>query len=204
MRTKKMRRWLVVAMVFAGFMLVFSGMGWGGSLEPSEPPSSTMKTLDEIPPTWSQALPVEQRFVLVLGGEAILDKETGLVWQQSPLKDPVTWTMAVAWCLTCKTGNRMGWRLPTMVEMFSLFDPTETNPALPSGHPFSNVQYTNYPEDFYWSISNDPAFGEGAAQMIAFDSAGHRAGAAKFVEVYSLYWCVRGGHGLDPSYPPSP
>jgi hypothetical protein len=32
--------------------------------------------------TWEQVLPVTERFVLVMGEQAVLDKETGLVWQK--------------------------------------------------------------------------------------------------------------------------
>jgi len=35
--------------------------------------------VDRIPPAWSQTLPAAQRFMLVMGGAAVLDKETGLV-----------------------------------------------------------------------------------------------------------------------------
>lgn len=47
----------------------------------------TMKTLDQIPPTWSHTMPAAQRFEVVFDGEAVLDKETGLVWEQSPTVD---------------------------------------------------------------------------------------------------------------------
>ena len=40
--------------------------------------------VDLIPPAWSQSLPAPERFQLVLGGAGVLDKETGLVWEQTP------------------------------------------------------------------------------------------------------------------------
>lgn len=40
-------------------------------------------TLDQIQPAWSQILPAGQRYQLVMGGAAVLDRETGLVWKQS-------------------------------------------------------------------------------------------------------------------------
>ena len=73
---------LVIAILTA--VLFMPGMVKAGNLEPSAGPGSTMKTLDEIPPTWSQKLPAAQRFTIVLDGEAVLDKETGLVWEKSP------------------------------------------------------------------------------------------------------------------------
>lgn len=115
-----------------------------GQLEPSAPPGPTMKTLDEIPPTWSQKLPAAQRFVLVLDGAAVLDKETGLVWEKSPDTTERTWIEAINYCYNKTVGGRKGWRLPTVDELASLVDPTHLGPALPSGHPFENVRSNEY------------------------------------------------------------
>ena len=46
-------------------------------------------TLDNIPPNWSKKIPGPERFTVVMDGEAVLDKETGLVWVgMSPLLIP--------------------------------------------------------------------------------------------------------------------
>ena len=46
-------------------------------------------------------------------------------------------------------GSRAGdWRLPNLKELISLIDYGSVSPALPSGHPFINVEVT------YWSSTN--------------------------------------------------
>jgi hypothetical protein len=130
--------------------LLLSGLVGAGDLDPSAAPGPTMKTLDEIPPTWSQILPASERFKLVMGGEAVLDKETGLVWAKDGNLPGGTrkWQTAVDYCRSnVSIGNRKGWRLPTIEELASLIDTTQASPALPSGHPFENVQSSSA----YWS-----------------------------------------------------
>jgi hypothetical protein len=41
-------------------------------------------TVAARPPSWAATLPAAERFQLVLGGAAVLDRETGLVWDRSP------------------------------------------------------------------------------------------------------------------------
>jgi hypothetical protein len=43
------------------------------------------------------------------------------------------------------SANRSDWRLPNRMEILSLFDFSKSNPSLPSGHPFYNI------EDNYWT-----------------------------------------------------
>src|SRR5262245_64403301 len=92
--------------------------------------------------SWDQTLPTSTRFIVLsnMNSQAVLDRETGLVWQRSPLP-PTSWTSASSVCAVTGTGGRMGWRLPTVNEITSLFDPSAfgasgTNPPLPAGHPF--------------------------------------------------------------------
>ena len=100
-----------------------------------------------IPPAWYQKLPAAERFQLVPDDAAVLDKETGLVWEKSPDTTTRTWATASAYAYSKTVGGRKGWRLPTVEELASLVDPT-TIPVLPSGHPFTNVR-----SGHYWSAT---------------------------------------------------
>src|SRR5262249_25029699 len=122
--------------------------------DPPGTPGPTMKSLDDVPPVWSQILPANDgsdschssRFSCVMGNVAVLDRETGLVWQRSPSLANEGWYGAVFGCVDSPLGGRYGWRLPEIEELRSLLDSTGTFQA---GHPFTSASLT----DFYWSSS---------------------------------------------------
>jgi len=147
-------------------------------------------------PTWHQKLPALERFQLVLGYDAIpvkiypavLDKETGLVWQRSANDTQMTWPEACGYCYELSLSHRKGWRLPTAEELASLVDASQTLPALPEGHPFINVKLSDY-----WSRSTREGFPD-SAWVVEF-SYGTVTYRLKDSSRYVL--CVRGGHGYD-------
>ena len=102
-------------------------------------------------PSWHQILPAADRFELVMyvnllrGFEAVLDRETGLVWQRNTSDTLYNWEDANVFCHQTEIGGRKGWRLPTIEELSTLIDPFRTNPSVPDNHPFTNVK------DNYWS-----------------------------------------------------
>lgn len=163
-------------------------------------PNASTQTMAATPP-WSQILPAADRFQLVMGRlvldpivhmeyPAVLDKETGLVWQRDTDNALRDWNGACAYCYMLSLGGRKGWRLPTIEELSSLVDPSRTDPALPEGHPFTNVKVA----DFHWSSSSTYAGYPDGAWYVDFDFG--------FVHYYAKtgdYYvrCVRGGHGYD-------
>jgi hypothetical protein len=115
----------------------------------------------------------------------VLDKETGLVWEKSPDTTTRTWANAISYAYNKNVGGRKGWRLPTVEELASLVDLTQSNPAIPSGHPFTNVQLSGY-----WSATT--------VAGTAWDVYFHNGNVSYSIEPVPLYvWCVRGGHGYD-------
>lgn len=50
------------------------------------------------------------------------------------------WSQAISYCRSCTLGNRKGWRLPPVEELSSLVDPSQSDPALSSGHLLINVE----------------------------------------------------------------
>ena len=148
-------------------------------------------------PSWDQTLPASTRFIVLsnMNNEAVLDRETGLVWDRSPVPQGFSWSSAVSTCVARKTGNRFGWRLPTVNELASLFDPSATNvPFLPSGHPFNGLPTGS---TSFWTVTPGTDT----------EAAGHRnvgytlgIGGPSFsvshvsADTFALgVWCVRGG-----------
>jgi uncharacterized protein DUF1566 len=158
-------------------------------------------------PSWDSQFNGPARFVMLnqFGGAAVLDRETGLVWEQSPSTSLFTWFDAQIHCNTLNVGNRKGWGLPTIQELASLIDPSQVNPALPQGHPF-NVQLvpfcpTGCGIPSHWSATENLAilptqrgwqvsFADGSVVAEGRNGLGFGPGT-------EFAWCVRGGHGVD-------
>ncbi len=128
-------------------------------------PDGTRQTSAAIPPWYNKMN--TGRFKLVLDAEAVLDLETGLVWQKiSDYSNRRNWYEALDYCSNLEIGGRKGWRLPTVDELETLVDSTH-NPALPEGHPFTGNELSSR----YWS-STPCANNTDFAWQVSFSS-GH-------------------------------
>jgi len=76
-----------------------------------------------------------------------LDRLTGLIWYTGAVAGgkAVSWSKALAAVSACAKKTGQPWRLPTINELESLVDASVHSPALPSDHPFVDLQ------DGYWS-----------------------------------------------------
>lgn len=121
--------------------------------------------------------------------DMVLDRETGLVWARNAniAKGMLTWQDAINFCRDwVQVGKRRGWRLPTIEELLSLIDMEESNPALPKGHPFINVQGV-----FYWSSTTY----ESSSARAWYISMGIGVTQVYAKTISYFVWPVRGGNG---------
>ena len=144
--------------------------------------------------SWSNIIPnANKRFVVLadFSNHAVLDRETGLVWEKAPDVNPAAdWVGAKANCLDKSIAGRKGWRLPSVVELSSLVDTTQRDPTLPAGHPFANVQLANY-----WSATT-LADNSTIAWAVHFSFGG--VGVVVNKNGGGLYaWCARGPMNVD-------
>ncbi len=82
------------------------------------------------------------------GDDTVTDNLTGLMWAKNanlPMTH-ITWQEALDYANNLTFKGYDNWRLPTVKELLSLIDYSTYDPALPTGHPFINVQ--SY---YYWS-----------------------------------------------------
>jgi hypothetical protein len=127
------------------------------------------------------------RFALIGNNTIVVDHETGFQWQSAPSATGTTWVGAINACSRFSASNTsMGWRLPELEELLSLFTFGGTG-QLPTGHPFTGIT------GVYWTMSTDAASSanaytvditqvETSTVLVKTATTGRR-------------WCVRGGTG---------
>jgi hypothetical protein len=141
--------------------------------------------------------PPNPRFALFSSGtpthsdDLVFDKETRLVWERtSDQAKAESWDAAIVYSYSKATGRRKGWRLPAIEELLSLVDPARTNPTLPQGHPFENVQL----DYFYWSCTT----GMTSLPTFAWGYNFGNGDTSNCLKTSRLYvWLVRGGFSHD-------
>ena len=152
-------------------------------------------------PSWDMTLPSSTRFIVLanMDSAAVLDRETGLVWERSPETATLNWFTAQSRCNRLAVGDRRGWRLPAIQELASLVDADPANvdsPRLPVGHPFLGIGTSAF-----WSatIFLDPVTGDptGLGWHVFFSDGTVGSGSNRGLTNFARAWCVRGGRGAD-------
>lgn len=170
----------------------------GGPLDPPSGVNPSMRTMEELLPAWNRKLTAvgassscdSPRFQCVLPdqahptGAAVLDRETGLVWQRVPGEGTYTWAGALFQCTSLLNGGRNGWRTPAVDEITSLFLADDPGPfnlgaALP----------------YFWTTTREP--GSSTRRLyVTFEVGGFVFSGEPVVLARSF--CVRGGAAHDP------
>ena len=83
---------------------------------------------------WDTNNPSATRFTTAFTG-AVLDKNTGLVWEQAPdttggpsSNGTRDWVGSTFYCANTTVGGTVGWRLPSVIELKSVLDPRWRRP----------------------------------------------------------------------------
>jgi hypothetical protein len=145
--------------------------------------------------SWSNVIPnTTRRFVVLqdFNNEAVLDRETGLVWEKAPDANNRPWTgvattSASSYCANKLVGGTAGWRLPSVVELKGVQTPSLAAPFVPLTI-FTGVQSAPY-----WS-STAVAWDSSLAWHVYFHT-----GLVDEEPITStnLTWCVRGPMNAD-------
>ena len=82
------------------------------------------------------------------GDGTVKDNFTGLIWQQTPTTNTMTWEDALNYCHTFTLAGKADWRLPNVRELQSLNDVTKVNPS------FDGTLFHNLTTGNYWSSTS--------------------------------------------------
>ena len=186
-------------MLIGGVLLASSGPGVASAASPTT--EEILAKVDQILTAiggikdgnhtlrWDQALPTGQRFVILsaFNNEAVLDKNTGLVWEQAPDATARPWATATSYCVNKNVGGTRGWRVPSVAELSSLIDPSLPAPFVPA------AVFTGLQSSLYWSATSSADIPTRAWPV--FFSVGDVNPGLKTSSHY--VWCVRGGMNAD-------
>jgi len=144
---------------------------------------------------WDTSNPSDSRFTMAFR-DAVLDKNTGLVWEQTPDGTSRTWDAATIHCLNRVVGGAVGWRLPSVVELKSVQDPTLQAPFVPASAFTLSKTFTTPGVQLaaYWSATLSTQYPTHAWGVGFNNGAVDRADRALNI---ARAWCVRGGMHAD-------
>ena len=127
------------------------------------------------------------------GNDTVTDNLTGLMWTKNANLPGTykTWQQALDYVAGMNAGTYPNfgytdWRLPNINELESLIDAERWGPALPAGHPFTNVQGF-----YYWSSTSyaDSSFYAWLVNMYY----GYMSSSVKSSDASYCVWPVRSG-----------
>jgi hypothetical protein len=143
-----------------------------------------------MPQIWDKNLPSASRFTILpeFNNEAVRDNNTGLVWERAPDGTTRSWDEATAYCVNKIVGGSAGWRLPSVVELKSLQDPSLPAPFVPTNL-FTSVQID------YWAATT---FGVNSSEawVVSFFT-GTAGYGLKTDNSHGYAWAVRGPMDAD-------
>ena len=182
---------MMVGVLVLSIGLVLANYGGGVTPAVAAPPAKEDPHAG-VTQNWDSNLPSASRFTVLtdFGGAAVRDNNTGLVWEQAADATPRTWLGATSSCVNKEVpavGGTRGWRLPSVVELASVQDPSLPAPFVPASV-FSGVQSAGY-----WSaatLADNPTF----AWFVNFGN-GLVSDLSKTDAIRA--WCVRGGMHAD-------
>jgi len=216
MRRSSRSKWLSgigAVVLIGGLVLANSGSGVTPAAAAPAPPNPFTVIIDKLNQIlalltgaagqgnhtlrWDTNNPSATRFTTAFPG-AVLDNNTGLVWEQAPDGTLRNWATATAYCVNKKVGDTVGWRLPSVVELKSVQDGSTgaVAPFVPaSAFTLSTSNATPGVQSAdYWSATTNagnPAF---AWTVLFLD--GVVSGDLKASNL-GRAWCVRGGMHAD-------
>jgi hypothetical protein len=115
--------------------------------------------------------------------DAVVDRVTGLMWQRNLDGKSYRWSEAAAYCGCLGLGGVDDWRLPTRIELVSIVDFTQANPAIDKN------AFPSTPGDYFWTSSAVAGGSPTAWYVYFFDGNTHNMDVTKANRVR----CVRGG-----------
>jgi hypothetical protein len=109
-------------------------------------PPPTRWAMWPIPNFPSSGLPNPESYDLSVAG-TVLDRVTGLMWQRAVDPGNMTFADATAKCDRLELGEYRDWRLPSRIELVSILDLAEVQPAI------ERSAFPATPSEWFWSSS---------------------------------------------------
>ena len=139
------KRLLTSLSVLIGFFLLSTSIVWAASV----PVAKTGQTTEYRPGDdgeYQKGIASPSPRFTDNGDGTVTDNLTGLMWAKTAnLAGAMTWSDALDYANNLSLGGEgcdsscIDWRIPNRSELESLLDFSNYNPALPSGHPFTNM-----------------------------------------------------------------